>query len=176
MSSRRDGPSLRTAAVGGAVAAVAAGVAMAIVRWALLVRTVPERVMEWLLLFVPLDLFEAGLLRLGFDAKRYGLYAAIAGTLVVLGALGTLALWRRWSAGAILALGLGLWLFVMLIVLPLTGAGVFAFGLLDGTRANIGGYFVVALAYAASVAVASVLMHGGPPPAVNRTELWTNVP
>jgi hypothetical protein len=64
---------VRTAAIGGVAAAVAAGVAMALLRWTLLVRTVPERVMEWVLLFVPLDLFEAGLLRLGFDAKRYAL-------------------------------------------------------------------------------------------------------
>jgi DMSO/TMAO reductase YedYZ molybdopterin-dependent catalytic subunit len=176
MSAQRELPSLRTAAIGGAAAAIAAGVAMAILRWALLVRTVPERMMEWLLLFVPLDLFEAGLLRLGFDAKRYALYAAIAGMLVALGALGTLALRRRWSTGAILALGLGLWLFVMLIVLPLTSAGAFAVGLLDGRRANIGGYFAVALVYAASLAVASGLIHGAPPPAVHRGELWTSVP
>ena len=40
--------------------------------------------MEWALLFVPLDLFEAGLLRLGFDTKRYALYAAVLGTLVLI--------------------------------------------------------------------------------------------
>jgi hypothetical protein len=176
MSSHHEPPSLCAALVGGAAAAIAAGVAMAIVRWALLVRSVPERVMEWLLLFVPLDLFEAGLLRVGSDAKRYALYASIVGVLAVLGALGTLALWRRWSTAAIMALSLGLWLFVMLIILPLTGAGVFAIELLDGTRANVGSYFAVALVYAAALAVASQRIHGAPPPARNRTALWTSVP
>src|SRR2546421_1836199 len=91
--------------VGGLSAAVAAGLGMALVRWALLVRTIPERVMEWLLLFVPVDVFEAGVIRFGFDAKRYALYASIAVTLALLAALGTYALRRRWSMGAIGATG-----------------------------------------------------------------------
>jgi hypothetical protein len=48
-------------------------------RYAFQVRTVPERVMEWLLLFVPLDVFEAGIRRFVFDAKRYTLAAAFVG-------------------------------------------------------------------------------------------------
>src|SRR5919202_1062203 len=87
--SRRDHPSLRASLIGGTAAALAAGAAMALVRWALLVRTVPERVLEWLLLFVPLDLFEAGLLRFGFEAKRYALFATILAVLAALAALGT---------------------------------------------------------------------------------------
>jgi hypothetical protein len=34
------------------------------------VRSLPERLLEWLLLFVPLDVFESLLQRFGFDAKR----------------------------------------------------------------------------------------------------------
>jgi DMSO/TMAO reductase YedYZ molybdopterin-dependent catalytic subunit len=167
---------VRTAAIGGVAAAVAAGVAMALLRWTLLVRTVPERVMEWVLLFVPLDLSEAGLLRLGFDAKSYALYAAIGGTIVLLAALGTLVLQRRWSTRAIVALGLGTWLFAMLVILPLTGAGVFATALLDGTRANVGGYLVVALVYAGVLAAASTLLEGEPTPATSRTTEWASAP
>ena len=138
MSSQPPSPSLRTALIGGVAAAVAAGAAMALVRWTLVVRTVPERMMEWLLMFVPLDVFEAGLMRLGFDAKRYALYAAIGATLILLAALGTLVLRRRWSVGIILAIGLGLWLFVMLIILPLTGAGGIRHG---ATRRHEGQYW-----------------------------------
>src|SRR3954452_5432760 len=124
---------------GGGAAAMAAGLAMAMLRWTLVVRTIPERVLEWSLLFVPPDQFEAALLRFGFEAKRYALYAALGGMLLLLAALGAFALWRRWSAKAILALGVGLWLFTMLVVMPLTDAGVFAIDLIDGTRAAIGG-------------------------------------
>jgi DMSO/TMAO reductase YedYZ molybdopterin-dependent catalytic subunit len=149
---------------------------MALVRWALLVRTIPERVLEWLLLFVPLDLFEAGLLRFGFDAKRYALYATILGSLALLAALGTLALWQRWSTRAIVALGVGLWLFTMLVILPLSGAGVFALGLLDGTRATVGGYFTVALLYTATLAAAAALLAGDRPTKPRRVGLGAEVP
>ncbi len=37
------------------------------------IRALPERVMEWLLLFVPLDLFELGLQRFGSSAKDVAL-------------------------------------------------------------------------------------------------------
>src|SRR5215212_6960748 len=141
MRSPRKSSALVPYIVGGLSAAMAAVLGMVLVRWALLVRTVPERVMEWVLLFVPLDLFQAGIIRFGFDAKRYALYASFAATLALLAALGAFVLWRRSSIGAIVATGVGLWLFIMLVILPLTGAGVFALGLLDGTRANIGGYF-----------------------------------
>src|SRR5947209_3662527 len=107
MRSRPSSPPLRTALLGGAGAALAAGAAMALVRWALLVRTVPERLLEWFLLFVPLDVFEAGIIRLGFDAKRYALYLAIGATLALLAALGTLVLRRRWPLRIILAIALG---------------------------------------------------------------------
>ena len=60
-----------------------------VLRSTLQVRTVPERVLEWMLLFVPLDVFEAGLRRFGFDAKRYALYGTILGALR--------GSWRRWG-------------------------------------------------------------------------------
>jgi DMSO/TMAO reductase YedYZ molybdopterin-dependent catalytic subunit len=142
---------------GGAAAASAAGLLMAMLRWTLVVRTIPERVLEWSLLFVPPDQFEAVLLRFGFEAKRYALYAAIGGMLLLLAALGAFALWRRWSARAILALGLGLWLLTMLVIMPLTDAGFFAVALIDGTSAAIGGYLAVALTYAATLSVVGAL-------------------
>ena len=148
---RRPLPVLPTV-LGGVVAAVAAGLGMLALRSALSVRTIPERVMEWLLLYVPPDQFEAALLRFGFEAKRYGLYAAITGMLLLLAVPGAIALRRRWSGRAILALGLALWLFTMVVIMPLTDAGFFATELLDGTPAAVGGYLAVALAYAATLA------------------------
>jgi DMSO/TMAO reductase YedYZ molybdopterin-dependent catalytic subunit len=148
---------LVVALAGGAAAALAAGLAMAILRWTLVVRTIPERVLEWSLLFIPPDQFEAALLRFGFEAKLYALYAAVGGMLLLLAALGALALWRRWSGRAILAVGIGLWLFTMLVIMPLTDAGFFAIDLLDGSRAAIGGYLAVALTYAATLSVVAAL-------------------
>ena len=142
---------------GGAAAAIAAGVSMAILRWTLVVRTIPERLLEWSLLFVPPDQFEAALLRFGFEAKRYALYTAVGGILLLLAAVGAYALWRRWSARAILMLGIGLWLFTMLVIMPLTDAGFFAVDLIDGTSAATGGYLAVALIYAATLSVVGAL-------------------
>ena len=68
---RREPPSAPAALLGGLAAALTAGAAMAVLRTTLQVRTIPERVMEWALLFVPPELFEAGLQRFGFEAKRY---------------------------------------------------------------------------------------------------------
>jgi DMSO/TMAO reductase YedYZ molybdopterin-dependent catalytic subunit len=157
---RRKSSPLLASVAGGVIAALAAAMAMALLRWTLQVRSIPERVMEWLLLFVPLDLFEMGIQRFGFDAKRYALYAAIVGILVLLAALGAVALWRRWSTRAILALGLGLWLFTMVVIMPLTDAGFFALALVEGKRAAIGGYFAVALIYAAGLALAGTWANG----------------
>ena len=94
-------------ALGGLLAAVAAELVLLVLRATLQVRSVPERVLEWLLLFVPLDVFEAGLRRFGFDAKRYALYGAVLGTLVVLAALGAVALRRRWSVAGPAGAGAG---------------------------------------------------------------------
>src|ERR1700687_2901344 len=81
---------------GGAAAALAAGLAMWLLRSTLQVRSVPERLLEWLLLFVPLDVFESALQRFGFSAKVYSLYVAVAIMLGLLTWLGAIALRRRW--------------------------------------------------------------------------------
>jgi DMSO/TMAO reductase YedYZ molybdopterin-dependent catalytic subunit len=148
----RDDRGLPAAAAGGLVAASIAGGLFALLRATLGVRTIPERLLEWALLFVPPEQFEAALQRFGFEAKRYGLYTAIGGMLLLLAALGTLALWRRWTPSVLLTLGVGLWLFTMLVVMPLTDAGFFAVDLIDGTPAAVGGYLAVALAYSATLA------------------------
>jgi DMSO/TMAO reductase YedYZ molybdopterin-dependent catalytic subunit len=147
------------AAVGGILAALLAGIGMLFLRSALQVRTVPERVMEWLLLFIPLGTFEAILQRFGFDAKRYALGLAVAVTLVLLALLGYVILRRRWSIWAIAAMGVGLWLGIMLVVMPVTAAGFFAMDLLDGKRSTIGGYLAICLTYAATLGVTRLLMH-----------------
>src|SRR3954452_8830404 len=52
------------------------------------VRTLPERMMEWLLVFVPLDLFERGRQQFGANAKDIALvgnYVGMALVLVVAG-------------------------------------------------------------------------------------------
>ncbi|TME97944.1 MAG: hypothetical protein E6I52_18510, partial [Chloroflexi bacterium] len=56
------------------------------------IRSLPERVMEWLLLFVPLDLFERGLEQLGANAKEVALTGTVAGMAVALAAIGALVL------------------------------------------------------------------------------------
>jgi DMSO/TMAO reductase YedYZ molybdopterin-dependent catalytic subunit len=137
--------------LGGFFAAALAAIGMAILRSTLQVRSIPERVMEWMLLFIPPALFETAIQRFGFDAKRYALYGAIIGMLAVLAFLGSVALRERWSSWALLALGLGLWLFTMVVIMPLTGAGFFAVMLIDGTRAASLGYLAVGLTYAATL-------------------------
>jgi DMSO/TMAO reductase YedYZ molybdopterin-dependent catalytic subunit len=137
-----------------------AALGMLVLRSSLQVRSVPERTMEWLLLFISPEQFESALLRFGFDAKRYALYLATFGMLAILCALGYLALRHAWPLRAIAALGVGLWLFVMVVVMPLTSAGLFASELLDGKRAAIGGYLAVGLTFAAVLAGARVLELG----------------
>src|SRR5262245_21488725 len=117
---RRSWP---TAILAGTAAAGLAGATMFALRATLQVRTVPERVMEWLLLCVPLDLFEAGLQRWGFSAKWYGLLGAVAATFLLLVAIGAALTRARASAAAIWGTALGLWLFTMLVVMPATSAG-----------------------------------------------------
>ena len=153
------------ASVGGGLAAAGvAWAAMGFLRATLQVRTLPERLMEWALLFVPLDLFEAGLRHFGFQAKRYALIGAAAALLALLAALGTLALRRRWSGPALLALGLAVWLVAMAGVMPLTGAGFFAADLIRGTGAAVAGHLAAALAYAAVLALTRALLEPTPAP------------
>jgi DMSO/TMAO reductase YedYZ molybdopterin-dependent catalytic subunit len=138
----------------GFAAAVAASLAMWLIRMTLQVRSIPERMLEWSLLFVPLDVFESALQRFGFSAKRYALYFGVVLMLGVLTWLGAFALRRGWSTLGLFGVGIGLWLFAMLIVMPLTSAGFFAMALLEGARSNVLGYLGVGLVYAAVLALA----------------------
>jgi DMSO/TMAO reductase YedYZ molybdopterin-dependent catalytic subunit len=133
------------------IACLASGAAMllqTLLRSTWQVRSLPERVEEWLLLFVPLDVFELGLARFGADAKELalaGTFVGMAALLVVIASLVVHAGWHGWS---LLSLGLGLWLATMLLVMPVTGAGIFATGLLVAPPLTDSGYLLVFLAYA----------------------------
>ncbi|MBV9597138.1 MAG: molybdopterin-dependent oxidoreductase [Chloroflexi bacterium] len=141
------------AVVGGLVAALVVAASTLLLRSTLQVRSVPERLVEWLLLFVPPSLFEAVLQRLGFDAKRYALYLTTIAIFGLFAWLGYVVLRRGWSPAVIGLVGVSVWLGVMLIIMPLTSAGVFAVGLLDGKRAAIGGYLALGLSYAGVLAM-----------------------
>jgi DMSO/TMAO reductase YedYZ molybdopterin-dependent catalytic subunit len=112
------------------------------------VRTLPERVMEWLLLFVPLDLFEKGLQQLGTDAKVLAQAGAFVGMAVVLLAIGALVLRVGWPGWLLLGLGPAMWLFSMIVIMPITGAGLFGSGLLISPVLTSAGYLLVFLGYA----------------------------
>src|SRR5438105_8697268 len=114
----------------GCLATVVALVLQNLLRDAWQIRTLSERVMEWLLLFVPLDLFERGIAQFGADAKEIALLATFVGMAVALAAIGSLAIKARWPSARLLGLGVGLWLVTMVLVMPVTGAGFFATGLL----------------------------------------------
>lgn len=151
-----------TTVVGGLAAALAAGLAMWLLRFVLQVRSVPERLFEWLLLFVPLDVFESGLQRFGFSAKSYALDLSIVVMLGLLAWLGVEALRRDWSIRALLGLGVGLWLFTMVVVMPLTSAGFFATALIEGSRSTILGYLGVGLLYSAVLTLVRVFVLSPP--------------
>ena len=179
LSTKRAG--LLGCVLGGAAAALVAGATMALFRWTLQVRTVPERLLESVLLLIPPGVFESALLRFSFDAKRYALDLAVVLTLAFLALLGCVALAKHWSTGALLGLGVWVWLVAMLVVMPLTGAGLFASELIDGAVSAALGYLAVCLAYAVSLEVArSVLQRadaamGAPAPLEpgRRTALMT---
>jgi DMSO/TMAO reductase YedYZ molybdopterin-dependent catalytic subunit len=122
---------------------------MLLLRWTLEVRSLPERLMEWLLLFVPPRLFETTLQQFGFDAKRYALYTCAAVVIVVLGSIGYVGLYRGLRNQALACIGIGFWLFMMLVVMPLSSAGVFATSLVgNGTATSILGYLAIGLSLA----------------------------
>src|SRR5260370_8169570 len=129
---------------------LASGVALvlqSVLREAWQIRTLPERVMEWLLLFVPLDLFERGVQQLGGDAKEVALYGTVVGMAVLLAVLGAVALRAGWSSWRLLGLSLVLWAVAMGVVMPVTGAGFFARGLLISPLLTNAGYLLMFLAY-----------------------------
>jgi len=125
------------------------------------IRTLPERVMEWLLLFVPLDLFEHGLQQLGANAKEVALTGTVVGMAALLLGIGTLALRGNWTSWRLLALGAGMWLVAMAVVMPITGAGFFATGLLIAPALVNAGYLVVFLGYACVLIGGRLLSHSG---------------
>src|SRR5579884_3454602 len=64
------------------------------IRAAWQVRTLPERVMERLLVFVPLDVFERGLERFGANAKDLALLGTLIGMSLALVAIGAVVVHR----------------------------------------------------------------------------------
>jgi DMSO/TMAO reductase YedYZ molybdopterin-dependent catalytic subunit len=122
-----------------------------LLRTAWQIRTLPERLMEWLLLFVPLDLFEQGLARFGADAKEIALTAAVVGMAAALAILGALAIKSRLPERTLLLLGVSMWLATMLVFMPVTGAGVFATKLLVSPLLTSGGFLLVFLGYASAL-------------------------
>jgi DMSO/TMAO reductase YedYZ molybdopterin-dependent catalytic subunit len=146
------------------IACVAAGVAMYVqnlLRTIWQIRSLPERVMEWLLLFVPLDLFERGLAQLGADAKEVALTGTIVGMAAVLVAIGALALRSGLKTWLLLGLGVGMWLVAMGLIMPLTGAGFFGRRLLISPLLTSAGYLLVFLAYASVLMGGRLLTHRG---------------
>jgi DMSO/TMAO reductase YedYZ molybdopterin-dependent catalytic subunit len=152
-ASLSNGAALLSFVAGGALASAVAAGTMTALRASFQVRTIPERLLEWMLVFVPLDVFEAGLQRFGFDAKRYAFYGTIVIMFLALTALGAVVLKRSWSTRALGALGLGLWLGTMAVIMPVTGAGFFGSALPEGRKAALGGYLAAALLYVGALAL-----------------------
>lgn len=135
----------------GITSLVASALAMGLMFWArsaFQVRTLPERLMEWLLLFVPLDAFAQGIQDFGPQAKVFALYGGIGIMSAALFGLGLLALRRRWPGTAILGLALALFVVAMAGIMPLTGGGFFASDLFQHPALVNGVYLGMALAYA----------------------------
>src|SRR5215471_6343201 len=147
------------------VAVLATAVALElqnVLRSAWQIRSLPERVEEWLLLFVPLDLFERGLAALGADAKEVALTGTAIGMGLVLVGIGFWALRAGWDSARLLLLGLGMWLLTMVVIMPVTGAGFFATGLLISPLLTSSGYLCVFLAYATVLAGGRLLARRAP--------------
>jgi DMSO/TMAO reductase YedYZ molybdopterin-dependent catalytic subunit len=119
----------------------------ALIREVWQIRSLPERVMEWLLLFVPLGAFEYALQQFGANAKELALVGTVTGMATLLIVVGTLSVRAAWSAWRLLGLGLALWLLSMLVVVPVTGGGLFATNLLLSPLLINAGFLMVFLAY-----------------------------
>jgi DMSO/TMAO reductase YedYZ molybdopterin-dependent catalytic subunit len=133
----------------GVVACAVAMLFQQVIRVAWQVRSLPERIMEWLLLFVPLDLFERGLQQFGGGAKDIVLIGTFIGMAIVLILVGSFAVRNALDAWLILLVGFGVWLFAMVVVMPLTGAGLFATGLLTSPLLTDAAYLFVFGSYSA---------------------------
>jgi DMSO/TMAO reductase YedYZ molybdopterin-dependent catalytic subunit len=129
------------------------------VRTAWQVRSLPERVMEWLLVFVPLDLFERGLQQFGANAKDIALVGTQAGMAILLIAVGALTVRAGSSAWLALLVGIGLWLFAMVVVMPVTGAGLFAIGLFVSPVLTDASYLFVFGGYSVVLALGTALVY-----------------
>ncbi len=129
---------------------LAATAAMALsfaLRAAFQVRTLPERMMEWLLLYVPIDAFASGIQSLGPQAKVLALYGSAAVMTAALVGLGVLSLWRRWSPPAVLGMAAALFLVAMGGLIPLTGGGFFGAALPQHPLLVNAVYACIALGY-----------------------------
>jgi DMSO/TMAO reductase YedYZ molybdopterin-dependent catalytic subunit len=142
-----------------ALASLAAMLLQNVLRETWQIRTLPERVMEWLLLFVPLDMFERGLAQFGSDAKEVALTGTMIGMAGLLFVLGLVALRGGWAGWHLLGLGVGLWLIAMAVVMPVTGGGFFATGLLVAPVLTNVGYLTVFLAYGTVLVAGASLVH-----------------
>src|SRR4029079_13617854 len=101
-------------------------------------------------------------------------YALLVGVLVMLGVLawvGYIALKRRWSMRVLIGLGLGLWLFTMVVIMPLTSAGFFALALLEGKLTNVLSYLGIGLLYSAVLCLVHVYFLAPKPDAVRLVQL-----
>lgn len=128
-------------------AATVATALMFLVRSLFEIRTLPERVMEWALLFVSPTTFEAGIGQFGAQAKVYALYASVAGTTLLLLLLGVLLLRNSRSPLLIAASGPALYLVALALVMPVTGGGLFG-SLLPQDRWLVNAcYLAIGLAY-----------------------------
>lgn len=129
-------------------AAVGSMATMFWLRTAYQIRTLPERVMEWVLLFVSPDALEQGISQFGAQAKVYALYVAVAGMALILLGLGATLVRTVRSPWLLLATGPVLYLVAMGVIMPITGGGLFARDLLQDWRLVNAGYLVVALTFA----------------------------
>ncbi len=118
-------------------------------RGAYQIRTLPERLMEWSLLFMSSEQFEAGIARFGTSAKTLALGGFTIGTVAVLLGLGVVAV--RAGVTAILLTSAGLWLFAMAVVMPLTGGGFFGSSLLADVPLTNVSYLTLAAVYGATL-------------------------
>src|SRR5579859_2122266 len=120
------------------------------------IRTLPERMMEWALQFVPTAAFEQGIQTFGTGAKELALignYVGFAITLIVIAALAL-----RTGPRAFVVVAIATWLLAMAIVMPITGAGFFASDLPQDVWLTNASYLAVAAAFGTVLALTHALV------------------
>lgn len=141
---------------------LAAGLAvLALMLWArqaFQIRTLPERIMESVLLLVPPAQFEGAIERYGPAAKDYALYGAEAGMVVALALIGAAAGLTLRRPAWPLAMGTALYLLAMAVLFPLTGAGFFATELLQNPLLINVVYLGIGLTYASILLLGAALI------------------